>query len=221
MIDIWLTCCHLDDGAYYWQQLGLIGTDKCVVTLLAECTNILLPGSRQPSINFHVCVLHLKIIHTISSLQNLLGIQSFLATLLATMSVQFVSWWLQEQELWRQQQSQRQRLVRVRIGVSQQQENVNGVKANQRSDELKYGNWTWWGMQRACMSVRGATKWNTAVGLDGACRGARMSVRGATKWNTADQSDGACRGARTSVRGATCREWRASSQFIIVESFLF
>jgi hypothetical protein len=56
-------------------------TDECVVTLLAEHTTILLPGSRRPSINFHVCVLHLKIIHTISSLQNLLGVRSSSATL--------------------------------------------------------------------------------------------------------------------------------------------
>ncbi len=53
-------------------------TDERVVTLLAEHT-ILLPG-RCPHINFHVCVLHLKNIHTISSLQNLLGIPSSSAT---------------------------------------------------------------------------------------------------------------------------------------------
>ena len=50
-------------------------TDEHVVTLLAEHT-ILLPG-RRPHINFHVCVLHLKNIHTIvSSLQNILGVRS-------------------------------------------------------------------------------------------------------------------------------------------------
>ena len=75
--------------------------------------------------------------------------------------------------------------------------------------------------RRACMSVRETTKWNMADRLDGACRGMCMSVIEATKWNTADQSDRACRGASTSVRRATCREWRASSQCIIVESFLF
>jgi len=57
-------------------------TDERVVTLLAEHITIILPGSRHPSINFHVCVLYLKINHTISSLQNLLGIQSSSATLL-------------------------------------------------------------------------------------------------------------------------------------------
>jgi hypothetical protein len=56
-------------------------TDECVVILLAEHTTILLPG-RRPPINFHVCVLHLKTIHTISSLQNLLGAQSSSAKLL-------------------------------------------------------------------------------------------------------------------------------------------
>jgi len=38
-----------------------------------------------------------------------------------------------------QQQRQCQRLVRERKGVSQQQEHVNGVNANQRSNEVKYG----------------------------------------------------------------------------------
>jgi hypothetical protein len=59
-------------------------TDKHVVTLLAEHATILLPGRRPRPQNFHVCVLHLKIFHTISSLQNLLGIQSSSATLLWT-----------------------------------------------------------------------------------------------------------------------------------------
>jgi hypothetical protein len=59
----------------------MLGIDEHVVTLLAEHT-ILLFG-RRPHINFHVCVLHLKNIHTIvSSLQNLLGIPSSSATLL-------------------------------------------------------------------------------------------------------------------------------------------
>jgi hypothetical protein len=81
--------------------------------------------------------LYLKIIHSISSLQNLLGIQSSSATLSATRSFQFVSWRLQEQELLRQQQRQSQRLVRMKKGESQQQENVNGKKAIQRIDEVK------------------------------------------------------------------------------------
>ena len=53
-----------------------------VVTLLADHATILLPGRRPRPIHFHVCVLHLKIIHTISSLQNLLGIRSSSVTLL-------------------------------------------------------------------------------------------------------------------------------------------
>jgi hypothetical protein len=71
-----------------WQSILLTTTwhdwytDERVVTLLAEHATILLPGSRRPPINFHVCVLHLKIIHTISSLQILLGIRSSSATLL-------------------------------------------------------------------------------------------------------------------------------------------
>jgi len=39
----------------------------------------------------------------------------------------------------RAEQKQHQSLMRMRKGVSQQQEHVNGVNANQRSDEVKYG----------------------------------------------------------------------------------
>ncbi len=60
----------------------------------------------------------------------------------------FVSWRLQEHELLRQQQRQCTSLVRMRKGVSQQQENLNDVNANQRSNEVKYGKPIWRGMQR-------------------------------------------------------------------------
>ena len=63
----------------------------------------------------------------------------------ATTSFQFVSWWLQEQELLRQQQRQCQHLVRMKKGVSQQQEHVNGMNANQRRNEVKYGRPILWG----------------------------------------------------------------------------
>jgi len=46
----------------------------------------------------------------------------------------------------------------MRKGISQQQENVNGVNANQRSN-----------------------KGDTADQLDGACRGAQMPISRATK----------------------------------------
>jgi hypothetical protein len=104
-----------------------------------------------------------------------------------------------------QQQRQCQCLVRKRKGVSQQQEHVNGVNTNPRSDEVKYGSRTWWGM-----SVRGSTKWNMADQSDGVCRGVCMSVWGATKWNTADRSDGACRGACMTVREAT--KWNTADR---------
>ena len=113
-------------------------TDENVVTLLAEYT-ILLPG-RCPHINFHVCVLHLKNIHTIvSSLQNLLGIPSLQQLAFSLYHGGFVSWRLQEQEPLRQQQRQCQSLMRMRKGLSQQQEHVNGMTANQGSDKVKYG----------------------------------------------------------------------------------
>jgi len=112
-------------------------TDEHVITLLAEHT-ILLPG-RRPHINFNVCVLHLKNIHTIvSSLQNLLGIPSLQQLAFSLYHGEFVSWRLQVQEPLRQQQRRCQSLVRMRKGVSQQQEHVNGMKANQRSDKVKY-----------------------------------------------------------------------------------
>ena len=113
-------------------------TDEHVVTLLAEHA-ILLTG-RHPHINFHVCVLHLKNIHTVvSSLQNLLGIPSLQQLAFSLYHGGFVSWRVQEQEPLRQQQRQCQSLTRMRKGVSQQQEHVSGMNANQRSDEVKYG----------------------------------------------------------------------------------
>ncbi len=34
MIDVWLTCYHLDDGAYYWQQLGMF---SLLMNMLSPC----------------------------------------------------------------------------------------------------------------------------------------------------------------------------------------
>ena len=34
MIDIWLTCCRLAGGAYYWQQLGMFGL---LMNMLSPC----------------------------------------------------------------------------------------------------------------------------------------------------------------------------------------
>ena len=95
-------------------------TDEHVVTLLSEHT-ILLPG-RHPNINFHVCVLHLKNSH-----HSIIIAKSFKPSLqqlaFGLYHGRFVSWRLQEQELLRQQQRQCQRLMRMRKGRSQQQEN--------------------------------------------------------------------------------------------------
>ncbi len=101
-------------------------TDEHVVTFLVEHT-ILLPV-RRPHINFYVCVLHLKNIHTIvSSLQNLLGTPSLQQLAFSLYHGGFESRRLQKQEpLW-QQQRQCQSLVRMRKGISQQQEHVGGV----------------------------------------------------------------------------------------------
>ncbi len=34
MIDVWLTCCCLDGGAYFWQQLGMFGS---LMKMLSAC----------------------------------------------------------------------------------------------------------------------------------------------------------------------------------------
>jgi hypothetical protein len=99
-----------------------------------------------------------------------LPLQHSSATLLCTREFyKFVSWWLQEQELIGQQQRQCQRLVRKRKGVSQQQEHVNGVNANQRSNEVKYCSRTWWGMQRGmhvCQRIDGVEYGDQSDGLE-------------------------------------------------------
>jgi len=122
-------------------------TDEHVVTLLTEYT-IILPG-RHPHINFHVCVLHLIYSHHSIIIGKSVG-HTFSASTIAFSLYHggFVSWRLQEQELLRQQQRQCKSLVRMRKGVSQQQENINGMNANQRSNEVKNGRPIWRGMQR-------------------------------------------------------------------------
>jgi hypothetical protein len=68
-------------------------------------------------------------------------------TFFATTSFQFVSWRVcimagtsAGDIMAEQRQRQCQSLMRMRKGVSQQQqEHVNGVNANQRSNEVKYG----------------------------------------------------------------------------------
>ncbi len=56
--------------------LGFEPRTKMSLAIVASLHHLPLPG-RRPHINFHVCVLHLKNIHTVvSSLQNLLGIPS-------------------------------------------------------------------------------------------------------------------------------------------------
>jgi hypothetical protein len=112
--------------------------DYHVVTLLVEHT---IDNNSACLVScFYVCVLHLTNIHTIvSSLQHLLGMPFPQQLAFSLYQGGFVSWRLQEQEPLRQQQMQCQNLARMRKGVSQQQENVNGVNANQRSDKVKYG----------------------------------------------------------------------------------
>jgi len=172
MIDVWLMCCCLAGGAYYWQQLGMFGLlmnmlSPCLQRILCILTVILFDNSMtwltydyhvvallaEQTIDnnsaclvycFHVCVSHLTNIHT----QHLLGIPSLQQLTFSLYQGGFVSWWLQEQELLRQQQRQCKSLVRMRKGVSQQQENVNGVNANQRSNKVRYGRPIGRGMQR-------------------------------------------------------------------------
>ena len=148
----------------------------------------------------------------------------------------------------RAEQRQCQSLMRMRKGVSQQQEHVNGVNANQsqRSDEVKYGRQIWRGMQRgAHVCQRSDTKWDRQTDLTGhaerhVCLSEKRRIeKRQTDW-TGHTEGCTCLSAewrseirqtnwtghaeghtRLSEEQATCREWCASSQFIIVESFLF
>jgi hypothetical protein len=120
-------------------------------TLLSTCwRSILLTTTWHVSYCFHVCVLYLKNIHTIVSSLQLMGIPSLQQLAFSLYQGGFVSWRLQDQELLRQQQRQCQSLVRMRKGVSQQQEHVNGMNANQRSDKMRYCRLI--GQQRQCQS---------------------------------------------------------------------
>jgi hypothetical protein len=70
--------------------------------------------------------------------------KSFRNTFFATTSFQFISWRVctmvgTSTGAIGAEQRQCQSLLKMRKGVSQQQEHVNGVNANQRSDEVKYG----------------------------------------------------------------------------------
>ena len=103
LIVYWLSSC-LTIACHDWYMINVVSpcwrsilltttwhdlyTDEHVVTLFAEHATILLPGRRPRPINFHVCVLHLKIIHAISSLQNhLIIIWSSSATLFCNKGV--------------------------------------------------------------------------------------------------------------------------------------
>ena len=149
----WWTCCHLACREYYIKWLSSCLTiawhDWHAITVLSPCwRSILLTTTRHVWYCFHVCVSHRTNIHTIvSSLQHLLGIPSLQQLAFSLYQGGFVSGRLQEQELLRQQQRQCQSLMRMRNGISQQQEHVNVVNANQRSDEVRYGRPIWRGMQ--------------------------------------------------------------------------
>ena len=164
-------------------------TDECVVTLLALAEyTILLPG-RCPHINFHVCVLHLKNIHTIvSSLQNLLGIPSSSATLLCNNELS-VSWWLQEQELLRQQQRQCQHLMRMRKrGESAARtRQCRKTQSEEQQGEIRQAIWTEHAEGRTCLSEE-----------------QQSEIR---QTNRTGHAEGR---ARLSAEGAPCREVRAS-----------
>ena len=61
--------------------------------------------------------------------------------------------------------------MRKRKGVSQQQEHVNGINANQRSDEVKYGSRTCWGMQRGAHVCQRVNKVEMQTNLMGYAEG--------------------------------------------------
>jgi hypothetical protein len=71
MIDIWLTCCRLAGGAYYWQQLGMFGIlmnmmSPCLQRILFKVTVILFENSMTwLTYDFHVVTLLAE--HTIDN----------------------------------------------------------------------------------------------------------------------------------------------------------
>jgi hypothetical protein len=164
-------------------------TDEHVETLLAKHT-ILLPG-RRPQINFCVSVLHLKNIHTIvSSLQNLLGIPSLQQLAFSLYHGGFVSWRVQAQEplgqskgstVSKSHENEKSRKSAARTCKWRERQS----KSKERRSEIWQTDLTRHAEGCACLSeerhqVRSADR------SDGACRGACMSVREATKRNTAD-----------------------------------
>jgi hypothetical protein len=123
----------------------MIGIDEHDVTLLAEHATILLPGRRPRPINFHVCVLHLRIIHTISSLQNLLGIRSSSATLLCNkkgvlkVCIMVITRAGANRAAAKAVSTSREKGKRRKSAARTHEWRTN---ANQRSDEVKYGSRT-------------------------------------------------------------------------------
>ena len=78
----------------------------------------------------------------------------------------------------RAEQRQCQSLMRMRKGVSQQQEHVNSVNTNQRSDEVKYGRPIGRGMQRDAQVCQrsGEVKYGRPI-RQGMQRGAHVCQR--------------------------------------------
>ncbi len=155
-------------------------TGEHVVTLLAEHI-ILLPGGRL-HINFHLCVLHLQNIHTISALQNLVGIHSICTPLSsATRSFQLVSWWLQEQELLRQQQRQCQHLMRMRKrGESAARtRQCRKTQSEEQQGEIRQAIWTEHAEGRTCLSEEQQSEIRQTNRTEHAEGRARLSAEGA------------------------------------------
>ena len=183
-------------------------------------------------INFHVWVLQLKIFHTISSLQNLLGIRSSSATLLCNKGVLSVCIMVitragANRAAAKSVSTSREKEKRHK-SASRTHEWLKCQSAEERQSEIRQTDLMGHAEGRACLSedrwsvIRQTNLMGYAEGH--AClseerlseirqtnrTGHAMSVREATKWNMADRSNWACRGMRMSVSGAT--KWNTEHQ---------
>ena len=117
MIDIWLTCCRLAGGAYYWQHFGMFGLlmnmmSPCLQRILYKVTVILFDNS-MTWLTYDYCVVTLLAEHTIDnnsaclilhsclcfasykySHHSIIIATSFGHTFSASTSFQFVSGWV-------------------------------------------------------------------------------------------------------------------------------
>ena len=90
--------------------------------------------------------------------------------------------------------------------------------SEERRSEIWQTDWTGHAEGHACLSEKGQSEIQRT---DRAGHAEGCACLSAERRSEIRQTNQTGHVTCTSVRGATCREWRPSSQFIIVESFLF